>query len=123
MPDDPGVVEEADDVAVAEGGDLLRFEPGERPPERVALAEDREPRQSRLEALQAEFLVDAAVVGQRPAPLVVVVGLVLGRAAGPGTAPLPVRTPDRRQLPRVAHPAKATAELTRRTGSHRPSRP
>ena len=77
-------------VALAEPGDGLDLEARERGPEVLALAQDRQPRQARLEALQHQPLVDAAVVGDRPAPLLVVVGGVVGRRAAPPAAPAAV---------------------------------
>src|SRR5690606_27032783 len=51
----------------------LEVEAGERPAEGLALLQDRQPAQPRLEALEAELLEEAPVVAHRPAPLVVVV--------------------------------------------------
>src|ERR1700739_3950274 len=50
--DDRGVGQQSRDVAITELGDDAEVEPGERAPERLALAQDREPRQSGLEALE-----------------------------------------------------------------------
>ena len=47
--------------------------PGERRAEALALAQDRDPREPGLESLEAEALVQAALVAHRPAPLLVVV--------------------------------------------------
>ena len=49
----------------------------------LALAQDRQPREAGLEAFEAELLVEARVVDDRPAPLVVVVRGVVGRARAP----------------------------------------
>ena len=49
----------------------------------LALAQDRQPRESGLEPFEAELLVQAGVVDDRPAPLVVVVRRVVGRARAP----------------------------------------
>ena len=68
------VEEQALDVVFRELRDHLGIEARERAPEGLALAQDRQPRQAGLEALEAEPLVDAALVAHRPAPLVVVVG-------------------------------------------------
>src|SRR5947207_2659772 len=78
-------------VARAEAGHLLDLEAGERRPECLALAKDREPGQTRLEGLQAELLVETAVVANGPPPLVVVVGDVLGGGERPAAARLAVR--------------------------------
>ena len=57
--DDPGVGEQALDVALAEPGDALDVEAVERVAEVLALAQDREPREPGLERLQGQLLVDA----------------------------------------------------------------
>jgi hypothetical protein len=74
--DDARIGQEPLDVLLAETSDTLRIEICERPPEVPALAQDRQPRETGLEALEAEPLVDAALVDDRPAPLLVVVALV-----------------------------------------------
>ena len=74
--DDRGVGEQARDVALAERRDPVGVEALERRPEALALAQDRQPRQARLEALEAEPLVEPALVADRAAPLLVVVGVV-----------------------------------------------
>src|SRR5207237_7711686 len=66
--DDRGVVQEPLDVALAEARDALDPEACERAPERVALAQDRQPREAGLERLEAEALVERVVVSHRPAP-------------------------------------------------------
>ena len=48
--------------------------PAKAAAERLALAEDRDPREARLEPLEAETLVEAALVAHRAPPLLVVVG-------------------------------------------------
>ena len=64
----------------------LDLEAGEGAAEVLALAQDRQPREAGLEALQHQPLVEAAVVGDRPAPLLVVVGDVVGRGGAPRAA-------------------------------------
>jgi hypothetical protein len=76
MADDARIGEQPLDVALAEARDALRVEAGERTPEVAALAQDRQPREARLEPLEAEPFVDPALVDDRPAPLLVVVALV-----------------------------------------------
>ena len=61
------------DVALAEARDRVGIEAGERAAEVLALAQDRQPREPGLEPLEAEPLVEPALVGDRPAPLLVVV--------------------------------------------------
>ena len=80
MPDDRCVGQQPFDVPLVEPRDRLRVEAGEAGPEALALAKDRQPREPRLEALEAKPLVDATFVADRPPPLVVVVGRVEGVA-------------------------------------------
>ena len=63
-------------VGLAELGDELGIEAGEGRPERLALAQDRDPRETRLERLEADPLVQAALVDDRAPPLLVVVARV-----------------------------------------------
>src|SRR4051812_40715597 len=79
MADDASIFDQPRDVGRPELGDDLRYEPAECAPEGIALAQDSEPRQPGLEALEADLLVDAPVVGHGPAPFVIVVRDVLGR--------------------------------------------
>ena len=81
---DRRVRQEAVHVSVAERRHLGGVEGRERLPEACPLAEDRQPGQATLETLQAQHLVDAAVVPDRPAPLVVVILLVFRRRCPPG---------------------------------------
>ncbi len=92
MAHDAGVGDKAIDVAGAETRHALEVEAGEGGAEVLALPQDRQPRQAGLKALQAYLFEQAAVVGHRPAPLVVVIGGVLGRAVSPEAAPLAVGT-------------------------------
>lgn len=62
---------------------MLEVEAVERPPEVLALAQDRQPREAGLEAFETELFEEAPVVVDRKAPLGVVVGLVLGRGGAP----------------------------------------
>src|SRR5690606_31191385 len=81
--------------------DLLGVEPAERGAEALALAQDRQPRQPGLERLQAEPLVEAPVVADGAAPLVVVIGDVVGRGQAPRAAGQPVLAGDRGAHPPV----------------------
>ena len=83
---DPRVGHQPRDVGLAERRDAPRLEAGEGGTERLALAQDRQPRQARLEALEHEALVDGVLVANRPAPLAVVVGEVVGGAEPPRAA-------------------------------------
>src|SRR5258707_150519 len=60
--DDAGVAEEALHVGVAEAGHRRRVEIRERGAEGVALAEDRPPREARLERLEAHSLEEPSLV-------------------------------------------------------------
>src|SRR5262249_17481091 len=84
MPHDACVFEQTRDVARGEARDAVHVEVGERAPEVVALAEDREPAQSALEPLQRDLLEEPSIVTDRPAPLGVVIGDVI--AIGPAPA-------------------------------------
>jgi hypothetical protein len=72
--DDRGVRKQPLDVALSEPGDPLRVEAAERRPEALALAQDRQPRQPGLEALERQPLVQAPLVADRAAPFLVVIG-------------------------------------------------
>jgi hypothetical protein len=84
--DDRRVGQESLDVLLAEARYPLEVEAGEGLAETLTLAKDREPRQSGLEAFEAELLEEPAVVRDRIAPLSVVVGPVLGRRVAPEAA-------------------------------------
>ena len=77
MTDDRGVGEQPFDVPLVEVGDAIGVESLECRAERLPLPQDRDPREPRLEALQAEALVDALLGRDRPTPLLIVVGVVL----------------------------------------------
>jgi hypothetical protein len=81
--DDRRVGEQPLDVAVAEPSNLVEVEAGERAPECLAFAEDRQPREPGLKAFQTELLEQPAVVRDREAPFGVVIGAVLGRRIAP----------------------------------------
>ena len=63
--------------------DPLEVEARECAAERLALAKDRQPGEARLEAFEAQLLEQADVIGDRVAPLSVVVGAVLRRRRAP----------------------------------------
>jgi hypothetical protein len=83
VPDDRRVGEQPLDVAAAELRDAVRLEPLERGSECVALSQDREPGEAGLEPLQAQALVEAPLVPDRTAPLLVVICVVGGVARLP----------------------------------------
>src|SRR3954470_10438372 len=74
--DDARVGEQAGHVVVAEARHGGRLEARERGAEPLALAQDRDPREARLERLERHALEQPTLVGDRPAPLLVVVALV-----------------------------------------------
>src|SRR5215469_11023641 len=90
MTNDRRVSQEALDIALGESRNSFGVEARERAPKRLALPQDREPREPRLESFEAEFLVQAYVVDDRPAPFVVVVRDVLRCARTPRTPRSPV---------------------------------
>ena len=91
---DAGVEKQARDVLLAERRDLVDHEVVERGPEGRALAEDRQPGQPRLERLEGQPLVKGVVVADGSAPLLVVVGEVLGGRTGPSAPGEPVGADD-----------------------------
>ena len=90
VPHDPDVRQESGRIAFVKLCDRLDGEVGERRAERRPLAQNRDPRESGLECLEREALIDAVVGAHRAAPLVVVVGPVIGRAVRPRAAGSPV---------------------------------
>ena len=74
VPDDSRVAEQALDVTFTERCDRVGIEAGERRAEVLALAEDRQPGQSRLEALETQSFQQAALIRDGATPFVVVVG-------------------------------------------------
>ena len=87
---DVGIAHQALDVTRGEPGDDVWVESGEGVAEGLSLLEDREPRESRLETLEAELFVEADVVGDGSAPFIVVVGDVEGIAGAPAASTLAV---------------------------------
>ena len=86
MADDAGVGEEPGHVLLAEARDLVEIEAGEAFPEILALPEDRQPGQARLEALEADLLEQAKIVRDRTAPFAIVIDGIVGRARAPEAA-------------------------------------
>ena len=77
-----------------------KSKPANAAPERLALAQDRQPREAGLKPLEAQLLEQPHVIGDGKAPLAVVVGAVLGSRAGPPAAGDAVRA---RNQPVLAH--------------------
>jgi hypothetical protein len=73
---DRGVCQQPGDVALAERGDPRGLEAFECGPEALALAQDRQPREARLEPFEAKPLVETALVADWTPPFLVVVGVV-----------------------------------------------
>ena len=71
---DAGVLHQPLDLLRRVARDLLRLETVEGAAEIVALAQDGDPRQAGLEAVEHELLVERAVVVFRHAPFLVVIG-------------------------------------------------
>src|SRR6266545_3154370 len=126
--DDRGVPEQPRHVRLAEGRHLGGLEVREGETKGLALAQDGQPRQARLEPLEAELLEQTHVVVYRPAPLGVVVGDVLDSRPGPGAAQAPVRTAaqvvGRPLVNRIGHDSHTIAGPTDKGSSagRRPSR-
>ena len=83
--DDAGIVEQAVDVVLVEVGDEPRVEAGEGSTEVFALAQDGQPRQAGLEALEAQLFEQAMIVGNAEAPFGVVIGEVVRGRGSPAT--------------------------------------
>jgi hypothetical protein len=84
--DDPGVVEQQLDIRFGHRCDGLEVEVVEPLTERGPFAQDRDPRQARLESLEADLFEDLPLAVQWDAPLLVVISLVLRVGAGPCAA-------------------------------------
>src|SRR6266567_2998618 len=83
---DSSVAKQSLHVLRPERRDGGQIESAERGAEVLALAQDGQPGQARLEGLQAQPLEDARVVADRPAPLLVVVTEIVLAAQAPRTA-------------------------------------
>ncbi len=90
MADDPGVAEQPLDVPLVEVGDPLDRESRERLSKALPLAQDRQPREPGLEALEREQLEQRIVAALLAPPLVVVVGAVERILSAPPAARGPV---------------------------------
>src|SRR4029450_937601 len=98
--------------------DLLGLEVVEGAPEVLALAQDGDPGQPGLKAVEDELLVERAVVVFGHAPFLVVIGDVERVLLGPGTAFEPIRVEEGRAhcaaLASSGHANCAQAGLTSR---------
>jgi hypothetical protein len=86
MPDDRRVAQQPVNISRRKSRDPLEFEIRERLAKTFPLAQDREPAQARLEALEADLLEQPPVVGDGKAPLAVVIGDVEFVLAAPPAA-------------------------------------
>ncbi len=96
MPDDARIREQPQDVVFRHGGHALGIEPVEQLAESGPAAKDRDPRQTGLETLEAQLLVEGTRVALLGAPLLVVVATVLGIGGSPGAARHAVVSDDHR---------------------------
>src|SRR5262249_50847147 len=103
-PHDARVGEQASNVALAEASDARVVEVGKGGPECLALAQDRQPRQPGLEALQAELLEQPRVVGDGEAPFAVVVRAVLPSGLRPPASRQAILTGEQTVLGHCAAP-------------------
>ncbi|ESX04844.1 hypothetical protein X769_13120 [Mesorhizobium sp. LSJC268A00] len=88
--DDAGIGDQALDILVGEGSDLVEVETGEGLAEILALAQNGQPGQAGLKAFEADLFEQPAVVGDRPAPFMVVVVQIVRQIAVPEAARDPV---------------------------------
>ena len=116
--DDARVGHQPGAVGVVEAGDLLGVEPGERLTEGGPLAQDRDPGEPGLEGLEGDPLEEGRLAVDRDAPLVVVVGEVLGCRTGPGAAR--AHRPGRRAARRGRRRSCATSTGSAAASSIRP---
>ena len=76
VPDDARIIEEPADVVLTKVRSLSRIEVGKPRPEVLPLVENRQPGEPSLKTLQTDLLEEPLVVGDSPAPLVVVIDAV-----------------------------------------------
>ena len=86
MTDDAAVLKTAFDICLGKLCHPFKFEIGESCPESLALAQDGQPGQTRLKSFQADFLKKTPVLVNRPAPLRIVIALVVLQTAMPPAA-------------------------------------
>ncbi len=84
--DDAGVLHEAVDVLLGEARDPGRVEVAECFAEGLAFAEDGDPGEASLEAVEHEGFPESAAVAEGAAPLFVVIGLHERIVGGPRAA-------------------------------------
>ena len=77
MADDPCIGHQPLHVVLVERRHLLEIEVSEGGPEVLPLAQDRQPRQPRLKAFEADLFEQPEVIGHRPPPLLVMVAAIV----------------------------------------------
>jgi hypothetical protein len=86
MAHNSGVQKKSLDIALRKASHLEELEICEPPTKVLPFAQDGEPTQTGLKSLEADFLEEAAIIGDRVAPFFVVVAtIVLGGGAPPTT--------------------------------------
>ena len=111
---DAGVLHQLLDLLRRVARDLLRLEIVEGAAEIVALAQDRDPRQPGLEAVEHQLLEERAVVVFRHAPFVVVIGDVERVVLRPGAAVQAVGMLDRACV--IPRPSRSPGNCETRPG-------
>jgi hypothetical protein len=86
MSNDPDVVDESGNVIVGKSCHPLNVEACERTAEVFAFPQDREPTQTRLKALEADFFEQSRVVVHRASPFTIVVFDIQRIVTAPPTA-------------------------------------
>src|SRR5690606_17009545 len=97
---------------------------GEGPTEVLALSENGQPGEPRLEPLEAKLLEKPHIIGDRPTPLMVVIGDIVGQPCMPGAGQPPPPVTDQ---PALAHrpspPLQSFPFCSRRGHSRTQGRP
>ena len=90
MTNNPRIIKETGDIVLVVVRHTAEIEPVEGGAEVVPLAQDRDPRQTRLEPLKADLFEEPNVVDDGTTPFLVVILVVVLRRAGPPAASDPV---------------------------------
>src|SRR5579862_5141009 len=85
--DDALILEKSTDLALAISRDLCRLEAVEGAAKILPFAQNRDPGQARLEAVEDQLFIERPRVEFRHAPFLVVIGDIKRILAGPGTTP------------------------------------
>src|SRR5690606_12933314 len=119
--DDARTLQQGLDIAFAEARHAREVDAVERAAEAVALGPDRAPAPPRLDRYQAQHLEQAPVVGDREAPLPVVVGEELRRRRAPAAAGPAIGSGNRRVHRRLTWIGPAARDGAGRTQAYRPA--